>query len=43
MVRGVEKRRAEIQHMNERDGVLFEISNSTRGSCGCGVFCASTF
>jgi len=30
MVRDAEKRRAEIMHMNERDGVLFKISNDPR-------------
>jgi exopolysaccharide biosynthesis polyprenyl glycosylphosphotransferase len=30
MVSDAEKRRAEVQHMNERDGVLFKISNDPR-------------
>ncbi|MGA7343824.1 MAG: sugar transferase [Terracidiphilus sp.] len=30
MVQDAEKRRAEIMHMNERDGVLFKISNDPR-------------
>jgi exopolysaccharide biosynthesis polyprenyl glycosylphosphotransferase len=30
MVRDAEKRRAEVLHMNERDGVLFKISNDPR-------------
>jgi hypothetical protein len=30
MVRDAEKRRAEVMHMNERDGVLFKISNDPR-------------
>jgi exopolysaccharide biosynthesis polyprenyl glycosylphosphotransferase len=30
MVRDAEKRRADIMHMNERDGVLFKISNDPR-------------
>jgi exopolysaccharide biosynthesis polyprenyl glycosylphosphotransferase len=30
MVRDAEKRRAEIMHMNERDGVLFKIANDPR-------------
>jgi exopolysaccharide biosynthesis polyprenyl glycosylphosphotransferase len=30
MVEDAEKRRAEIMHMNERDGVLFKISNDPR-------------
>jgi exopolysaccharide biosynthesis polyprenyl glycosylphosphotransferase len=30
MVRDAEKRRAEMMHMNERDGVLFKISNDPR-------------
>ena len=30
MVRDAEQRRAEIMHMNERDGVLFKISNDPR-------------
>ena len=30
MVRDAEKRRAEIMHMNERDGVLFKITNDPR-------------
>ena len=30
MVRDAEKKRAEIMHMNERDGVLFKISNDPR-------------
>ena len=30
MVRDADKRRAEVQHMNERDGVLFKISNDPR-------------
>ncbi|WP_348261627.1 sugar transferase [Telmatobacter sp. DSM 110680] len=30
MVRDAEKRRAEFMHMNERDGVLFKISNDPR-------------
>ena len=30
MVRDAEKRRAEILHMNERDGILFKISNDPR-------------
>jgi exopolysaccharide biosynthesis polyprenyl glycosylphosphotransferase len=30
MVRDAEERRAEIMHMNERDGVLFKISNDPR-------------
>jgi exopolysaccharide biosynthesis polyprenyl glycosylphosphotransferase len=30
MVRDAEKRRADVMHMNERDGVLFKISNDPR-------------
>jgi exopolysaccharide biosynthesis polyprenyl glycosylphosphotransferase len=30
MVRDADQRRAEVQHMNERDGVLFKISNDPR-------------
>jgi lipopolysaccharide/colanic/teichoic acid biosynthesis glycosyltransferase len=30
MVRDAEKRRSEMMHMNERDGVLFKISNDPR-------------
>jgi exopolysaccharide biosynthesis polyprenyl glycosylphosphotransferase len=30
MVRDAEKRRSEVMHMNERDGVLFKISNDPR-------------
>jgi exopolysaccharide biosynthesis polyprenyl glycosylphosphotransferase len=30
MVRDAEKRRAEIQHMNEREGILFKMSNDPR-------------
>jgi len=30
MVRNAEERRGEIQHMNERDGVLFKVSNDPR-------------
>ncbi len=30
MVRDAEKRRAELMHMNERDGILFKISNDPR-------------
>jgi exopolysaccharide biosynthesis polyprenyl glycosylphosphotransferase len=30
MVRDADKRRAEVMHMNERDGVLFKISNDPR-------------
>jgi exopolysaccharide biosynthesis polyprenyl glycosylphosphotransferase len=30
MVRDADKRRAEIMHMNERDGVLFKVSNDPR-------------
>ena len=30
MVRDAEKRRSEIMHMNERDGVLFKVSNDPR-------------
>jgi lipopolysaccharide/colanic/teichoic acid biosynthesis glycosyltransferase len=30
MVRDAEKRRADVLHMNERDGVLFKISNDPR-------------
>jgi exopolysaccharide biosynthesis polyprenyl glycosylphosphotransferase len=30
MVRDAEKRRGEVMHMNERDGVLFKISNDPR-------------
>jgi len=30
MVRDAEKRRAEIMHMNERDGVLFKVTNDPR-------------
>ncbi len=30
MVRDAEKRRAEVMHMNERDGVLFKIANDPR-------------
>jgi exopolysaccharide biosynthesis polyprenyl glycosylphosphotransferase len=30
MVRDAEKRRAEVMHMNERDGILFKISNDPR-------------
>jgi lipopolysaccharide/colanic/teichoic acid biosynthesis glycosyltransferase len=30
MVRDAEKRRADIMHMNERDGVLFKVSNDPR-------------
>ena len=30
MVRDAEKRRAEVMHMNERDGVLFKITNDPR-------------
>jgi len=30
MVRDAEKRRAEIMHMNERDGVLFKVANDPR-------------
>jgi exopolysaccharide biosynthesis polyprenyl glycosylphosphotransferase len=30
MIRDAEKRRADIMHMNERDGVLFKISNDPR-------------
>jgi exopolysaccharide biosynthesis polyprenyl glycosylphosphotransferase len=30
MVRDAEKRRAELMHMNERDGVLFKVSNDPR-------------
>jgi exopolysaccharide biosynthesis polyprenyl glycosylphosphotransferase len=30
MVSDAEKRRADVQHMNERDGVLFKISNDPR-------------
>jgi len=30
MVRDAERRRAEIMHMNERDGVLFKITNDPR-------------
>ena len=30
MVRDADKRRADVMHMNERDGVLFKISNDPR-------------
>jgi lipopolysaccharide/colanic/teichoic acid biosynthesis glycosyltransferase len=30
MVRDAEKRRADVMHLNERDGVLFKISNDPR-------------
>jgi lipopolysaccharide/colanic/teichoic acid biosynthesis glycosyltransferase len=30
MVRDADKRRAEIMHMNERDGVLFKVANDPR-------------
>ena len=30
MVRDAERRRADVMHMNERDGVLFKISNDPR-------------
>jgi exopolysaccharide biosynthesis polyprenyl glycosylphosphotransferase len=33
MVRDAEVRRAEIMHMNERDGVLFKVSNDPRITC----------
>ena len=30
MVQDAEKRRADVMHMNERDGVLFKITNDPR-------------
>ena len=41
MVRDADKRRADVMHMNERDGVLFKISNDPRITAWA-VFCAST-
>ncbi len=41
MVRDAEKRRADVLHMNERDGVLFKMTNDPRIT-KVGRFCAST-
>ena len=42
MVRDAENKRADIMHMNERDGVLFKISNDPRITRARAASCANT-